>query len=169
MLFRSWIEREQPEYNKTVLEHTTNSFDNKKSYREGKRKWGYNRKKKPSNKRTNTIKCRNLETGKIKTFHGWAEAAAFIGRGKYTQDIIIRSVKNGHNAYGYKWWVHKKIQVKTPVYGIHKNGHVTQVFESIYEAMRSFGEEDKGKGICTSIKWGSRWKGYLWYKADTLE
>ena len=85
-----WIEREQPEYNKTVLEHTTNSFDNKKSYREGKRKWGYNRKKKPSNKRTNTIKCRNLETGKIKTFHGWAEAAAFIGRGKYTQDIIIR-------------------------------------------------------------------------------
>ena len=55
------------------------------------------------------------------------------------------------------------------MYGIHKNGHVTQVFESIYEAMRSFGEEDKGKGICTSIKWGSRWKGYLWYKADTLE
>ena len=35
--------------------------------------------------------------------------------------------------------------------------------------MRAFGEEDKGKGICTSIKWGNYWRGYKWYYSDPLD
>ena len=28
------------------------------------------------------------------------------------------------------------------------------------------GGDDRGKGICTSIKWGSRWKGYMWHYSE---
>ena len=156
-----WSERYSPEYNTSVIAYTSKSVDNKESYRKGVRKWGYNRihkKNKKSNK--NVIKCRNIETGKLKTLHGWDAAAKFVGG--YVANIK-RAVKTGGTAYGYKWWIYKKVDIKRSVYGVHKDGSVTQVFSTITEAVRAFGEDDKGKGICTSIKWGSRWKGCLWY------
>lgn len=160
-----WRERYSPEYNDSVIRYTSKSVDNKESYRKGARKWGYNRvhkKKKRENK--NVIKCRNVETGKLKTLHGWDAAAKFCGG--YIANIK-RAVKTGGTAYGYKWWIYKKVEIRRSVYGVHKDGSVTKVFPTISEAMRAFGEEDKGKGICTSIKWGKTWKGCMWYYADS--
>jgi len=160
-----WRERYTPEYNEAVISYESKSVDNKGSYHKGARKWGYNRvhkKNKKSNK--NVIKCRNVETGKLKTLHGWETAAKFAG-GHVAN--IKRAIKTGGTAYGYKWWIYKKVDIKRSVFGIHKDGSLTEVFDTITSAMRAYGEEDKGKGICTSIKWGTRWKGCLWYYADS--
>lgn len=160
-----WTDRYQPEYNNSVIPHETKHIDNKQVYRKGKRKWGYNRKHKPNKKENkNVIKCRNVETGKLKTLHGWDAAAKFCGG--YVANIK-RAIRTNGTAYGYKWWVYKQVDIKRSVYGVHKDGSVTQIFETISSAMRAFNEEDRGKGICTSIKWGSRWKGYLWFYCDS--
>ena len=144
--------------------HETKHVDNKGSYKRGERKWGYQRKHKKQKKSNKIVlKCRSLETGKLKTIHGWDAAAKFAG-GHVAN--IKRAIKTNTNAYGYKWWIYKKVEIRRSVYGVHKDGSVTKVFDTISAAMRSFGEEDRGKGICTSIKWGSRWKGYQWYYAD---
>ncbi len=161
-----WVEKYNPEYNISVIEHKTKRVNNKESYKKGDRRWGYQRKKKPKKHDKNVIKCRNIETGKIRTFHGWVAAAEYVN-GKAS--CIRRSITREGTAYGHKWWIHKHAKNKKQVYGVHKNGHVTPVFDSISEAMRSFNEEDRGKGICTSIKWGSRWKGYLWYYSETKQ
>jgi hypothetical protein len=161
-----WLGKYNPEYNILVLEHKGRKLNNKESYKNGDRRWGYQRKKKPKKHDKNVIKCRNIETGKIRTFHGWVAAAEYVnGRAS----CIRRSITREGTAYGHKWWIHKHAKNKKQVYGVHKTGHVTPVFESISAAMRSFDEEDRGKGICTSIKWGSRWKGYLWYYSETKQ
>lgn len=160
-----WAERYTPEYNEVVIPHETKHVDNKESYRRGERKWGYQRihkKQKKSNKIV--LKCRSLETGKLKTLHGWETAAKFAG-GHVAN--IKRAIRTNTNAYGYKWWIYKKVEIRRSVYGVHKDGSITETFPTITSAMRAFGEEDRGKGICTSIKWGSRWKGYQWYYADS--
>ncbi len=156
-----WCNRYSPEYNKDVMEF---SYTPRKKHT-SKRKWGYARKHKPSPKHeTNTIKCRDVETGKLKTLHGWDAAARFCGG-----DIsnIKKAIRRKGTAYGYKWWIFKKAKdAKRKVYGIHKEGHITPIFDSITLAMKAMNEVDRGKGICTSIKWGQRWKGYLWYYAE---
>ena len=158
-----WVNKYNPEYNVSVVEHVTRKLDNKGSYKAGQKRWGYQRKKKPKKHDKNVIKCRCLKSGKLRTFHGWVAAAEFANG---TASCIRRSIYRDGTAYGYKWWIYKQAPSKKQVYGVHKNGHVTETFESISAAMRSFGEEDRGKGICTSIKWGSRWKGYLWYYSE---
>ena len=157
-----WFDRYNPEYNKDVLEYTYT----KKKKANTKRKWGYQRKHKPKAKRdTHTIKCRSLETGKLKTHHGWQAAAKWCGG---SVNNIRAAIERDGTAYGYKWWIYKKAKDnKRPVYGIHKDGHVTPVFESIVSAMKAMGEDDRGKGICTSIKWAQRWKGYMWYYSES--
>ena len=156
-----WFNRYNPEYNLDVLEHNVTRERHTKT----KRRWGYQRTKKPPSKHdTNTIKCRHVETGKLKTLHGWKAAAAFCNG---TVESIKRSIKRDGTAYGYKWWVYKQAKdIKRKVYGIHKEGHITPVFDSITAAMKAMGADDRGKGICTSIKWGQRWKGYMWFYAD---
>ena len=156
-----WLDRYDPEYNKDVLEHIGISTSKRKS----RLKWGIQRKHKPKGKRpTNIIKCRSLETGKLKTHHGWEAAAKWVNG---NVGNIKKAVARNGTAYGYKWWIYKKAgDTRRRVYGIHTDGHVTPVFESIVSAMRAFDEDDRGKGICTSIKWGSRWKGYKWYYSD---
>ena len=153
-----WLDRYSPEYNKEVMEF---SHTPKKKHT-SKRKWGYARVHKPTcKKETNTLKCRSLDTGKLKTLHGWDAAAKFCNG-----DVanIKKAVARKGTAYGYKWWIFKKAKdTKRKVYGIHKEGHITPIFNSITLAMRAMGEEDRGKGICTSIKWKQRWKGYMWY------
>ena len=156
-----WFNRYKPEINQDIIipDHTPQ----KKCT--SKRKWGYQRVHKPSPKhQTNTIKCRNVDTGKIKTLHGWKAAAEYCG-GDVTN--IKKAVARKGTAYGYKWWIYKRAKdSKRKVYGVHKDGHITPIFISITEAMRAMGEEDRGKGICTSLKWKQRWKGYMWYYAD---
>jgi len=156
-----WFDRYKPEYNQDVLEHNIT----RERHTTSKRKWGIQRKKKPSPKHPcNTIKSRCTKTGKLKTHHGWKAAAEFAN-GKITK--IKDAIARDGTAYGYKWWVYKQIgSNKRKVYGIHKEGHVTPIFDSISEAMRAMGEDDRGKGICTSIKWNQRWKGYMWFYAD---
>lgn len=157
-----WIDSTEAIYNKDTLEHKTKPVKRTKS----RLKWGIQRKKKPKAKReTNIIKCRSVETGKLKTLHGWEECAKFCN-GNVSN--IKKAVQRGGTAYGYKWWIYKKAgDSKRQVYGIHKdNGHVTPIFESITAAMKSIGEDDRGKGICTSIKWNLTWRGYYWYYAD---
>ena len=159
-----WQDRYKPEYNKSVIPHNTKSVDNKQSYKRGERKWGYQRKhKKKKKENKNVIKCRDVKTGKLKTLHGWDAAAKFCNG--YVANIK-RAIRTNGTAYGYKWWIYKKVEIKRSVYGVHKDGSVTQIFDTISSAMRQFGEEDRGKGICTSLKWGSRWKGYLWFYCD---
>jgi hypothetical protein len=75
-------------------------------------------------------------------------------------------MKRGSIAYGHYWWYYERVDIRRKVYGINRDGDKTKVFGSIAEGMRSFGEEDKCKGICTSIKWGVYWRGYRWYYAD---
>ena len=156
-----WFNRYSPEYNQEVMEFT--HVEQKKS--NSKLKWGIQRTKKPSTKHeTNTIKCRNIETGKLKTLHGWDAAAKWVN-GNVSN--IKKAVAREGTAYGYKWWIFKKAKdSKRKVYGIHKEGHITPIFDSISEAMRAMGADDRGKGICTSLKWNQRWKGYMWYYAD---
>ena len=162
---KHWAERYKPEYNQDVIDYSPKTVDNKKNYHKGRKKWGYNRIHKPKKKSNKTvIKCRNVETGKLKTLHGWESAAKFCGG--YVANIK-RAIRTNGTAYGYKWWIYKKVDIKRSVFGVHKDGSVTKIFNTISEAMRSFGEEDRGKGICTSLKWGSRWKGYQWYYADS--
>lgn len=159
-----WMDKYNPEYNKDAIEYETIRRETNTSYKQGKRKWGYNRKHKPRGKpRSNVIKCRSLETGKLKTLHGWEACAKFCGG-----DIsnIKKAIRRNGTAYGYKWWIYKKNELARKVYGVNKDGDVTKTFNSISEAMRHFNEEDRGKGICTSLKWKQRWKGYLWYYAD---
>ena len=157
-----WKERYSPEYNKEVLDF---SYTKQRKPR-SKLKWGYQRVHKPkAKKETNTIKCRSLETGKLKTLHGWDAAAKFCN-GNVSN--IKKAIRRSGSAYGYKWWIYKKAKdSKRCVYGVHKEGHITPVFESITAAMKAMGADDKGKGICTSIKWKQRWKGYMWYYSDT--
>lgn len=156
-----WMNRYNPEYNKDVIAHEDRA---KKPNKKTRRRWGYQRVHKPKGKpRSNVIKCRSLETGKLKTLHGWKACAEFCD-GDLAN--IKRAIRTGGSAYGYKWWIYKKVENKRSVYGVGKEGQVTKVFASISDAMRAFGEDDRGKGICTSIKWGSRWKGYLWYYSD---
>ena len=158
--FEYWLSKGGFVYNEDVVPYTEKK---KAPYKRGRGVKGYMRKHKPKGKRTkNVIKCRNIETGKLKTIHGWEACAKFCSG---ALGNIKRAVRTG-SAYSYKWWIYKKNDVKRSVYGIGKEGNRTKVFNSISDAMRAFGEEDKGKGICSSIKWGSRWKGYLWY-ADT--
>ena len=159
--YKFWLDKGGFVYNEDVV-----PYDGKKlkPYKRGRGVKGYMRKHKPKGKRTkNVIKCRNIETGKLKTIHGWEACAKFCNG-----DVgnIKRAVRTGGSAYGYKWWIYKKNDIKRSVYGVGKEGNHTKIFPSISDAMRAFGEEDKGKGICSSIKWGSRWKGYLWYYAD---
>ena len=157
-----WLDKYAPEYNKDVFEHVARE---KKPNKKTRRRWGYQRVHKPKGeKQRNVIKCSSLETGKLKTLHGWQACADFCN-GDLAN--IKRAIRTGGSAYGYKWWIYKKVgSVKRQVYGVGKEGQVTKTFESIADAMRAFGEEDRGKGICTSIKWGSRWKGYLWYYSE---
>ena len=156
-----WFNRYTPEYNLEVLEHNIK----RERHTTTKRKWGYQRTHKPKAKHPcNTIKSRCTKTGKLKTHHGWKAAAEFAN-GKVTK--IKDAIARDGTAYGYKWWVYKQIETnKRKVYGIHKEGHVTPIFDSISEAMRAMGEDDRGKGICTSLKWNQRWKGYMWFYAD---
>ena len=156
-----WFNRYNPELNQDII--IPDNIQQKKS--NSKLKWGYQRTKKPSPKHeSNIIKCRNLETGKLKTLHGWKAAADYVN-GNITN--IKKAIRRKGTAYGYKWWIYKRAKdPKRKVYGIHKEGHVTPIFDSITEAMRAMGEEDRGKGICTSLKWNQRWKGYMWFYAD---
>ena len=156
-----WFNRYSPEYNQDVINIPYK--EQKKS--RSKLKWGIQRTKKPKAKHeTNTIKCRNLETGKLKTLHGWKAAADYVD-GNITN--IKKAIRRQGTAYGYKWWIYKRAKdAKRCVYGIHKEGHTTPVFQSITEAMKAMGADDRGKGICTSIKWKQRWKGYMWFYAD---
>ena len=104
-----WSDRYSPEYNEAVISYETRSVDNKESYRKGERKWGYNRKHKPKKKSNKIVlKCRNLETGKLKTIHGWESAAKFCGG--YVANIK-RAIRTNTNAYGYKWWIYKKVEI----------------------------------------------------------
>lgn len=153
-----WMKRYEPEYNKGALVEIVE----RGKYKRNGRRWGIQRKKKPKAKReTNVIKCRNVETGKLKTLHGW-QACVDYCNGDLAN--IKRAIKRESVAYGNYWWIYKKAgDIKRPVYGVNKEGHFTKVYESISEAMRDFDGDDRGKGICTSIKWGKRWRGYLWY------
>ena len=156
-----WFNRYSPEYNQDII--IPDNIQQKKS--NSKLKWGYQRTKKPSPKhQSNTIKCRNIETGKLKTLHGWKAAADYVN-GNITN--IKKAIRRKGTAYGYKWWIFKRAKdSKRSVYGVHKEGHITPIFISITEAMKAMGENDRGKGICTSIKWKQRWKGYMWFYAD---
>lgn len=156
-----WIDRYKPEYNQDIIQTPVTPRKKHNS----KRRWGYRRVHKPtSSKETNTLKCRSIETGKLKTLHGWKAAADYCN-GDITN--IKKAVRRKGTAYGYKWWIFKKAKdTKRKVYGVHKQGHITPIFDSITLAMKAMGEDDRGKGICTSIKWGQRWKGYMWYYAD---
>ena len=169
-----WIRKEDPELNNSVLPYTGKNIDNKESYRKGRRRWGYQRVRKPKrHPRRNTIKGRCMKTGKIKTFHGWRQAALFVKKEGATGSDPINTIpkiksaiaRDG-TAYGYYWWVYEAVCVKRRVYGVHKDGSITQQFESISAAMRACGGDDRGKGILTSIKWKKRWKGYMWHYAD---
>jgi len=153
-----WTDRYHPEYNQEAIPE----IKPRGEYKRSRRRWGIQRSKKPKPKHeTNTIKCRNVETGKLKTLHGWKAACDYVN-GDLAN--IKRAVRNNTTAYGHKWWIYKKAgDIRKKVYGVNKDGHHTPVFESIQVAMRTFGGDDRGKGICTSIKWGQRWKGYLWY------
>ena len=79
-----WSDRYSPEYNEAVIAHETVHVDNKESYRRGERKWGYNRKHKPKKKSNKIVlKCRNLETGKLKTIYLlYPGLVVFRGAGK---------------------------------------------------------------------------------------
>lgn len=156
-----WVNRYDPEYNKQVIEYTNTT----KTKRNIKRKWGIQKKKKPKGERAkNVIKCRDVVTGKLKTHHGWEAAAKWAGG--HVQNIKQAIARDG-TAYGYKWWIYKQAgDTRRRVYGVHKDGHVTPVFDSILDAMKALGGDDRGKGICTSIKWKQRWKGYMWYYSD---
>ena len=153
-----WTRKYNPEYNTIQKEYTPRG----KYKRHTTRVTGIMRKKKPKAKReTTTIKCRNAETGKLKTLHGWKQACDYVNGERAN---IRRAIDRGSIAYGHTWWIYKKAgDLKKPVYGVNKDGHYTEVYESISAAVRAFGEDDRGKGICTSIKWGRRWRGYLWF------
>ena len=153
-----WIEKYKPEYNSDVREWDGRKIDRKKKYNKD-----WSKKRRPKTIRNkNIIKCRNVETGKLKTLHGWDEVEKFCNG--YRANILQAMKRNG-TAYGYKWWFVDRIDNKRPVYGINRDGDRTKVFESVVAGMRAFNEEDKGKGICTSIKWGNYWRGYKWYYA----
>jgi hypothetical protein len=156
-----WMERYDPEYNKGALVEIIE----RGTYKRNGRKWGIQRKKKPKAKRdTNVIKCRNIETGKLKTLHGWRACVEYVNG---DLNNIKRAVKNETTAYGHIWWVYKRVgDIRKKVYGVNSDGHYTQIYDSISDAMRDFGGDDRGKGICTSIKWNMRWRGYLWYYAE---
>ena len=155
-----WISKYQPEYNTDVVEYNKREVIRKKKYNKD-----WSKKRRPKTiKQKNIIKCRNVETGKLKSLHGWKEVSEYGNLAN-----IKRAIKNNTIAYGHYWWIHKKVDIRRPVYGINKDGDKTKVFESITAGMRAFGEEDKGKGICTSIKWGNYWRGYKWYYSDPLD
>lgn len=157
-----WMNRYSPEYNEGALPEITT----RGTYKRNGRKYGIMRKKKPKAKReTNTIKCRNVETGKLKTLHGWKAACEYVGG---ERSNIKRAIARGSIAYGHYWWYYKKVgDIKKRVYGVNKDGHYTRVYDSISDAMRDFGGDDRGKGICTSIKWNRRWRGYLWFYEES--
>ena len=158
-----WLDKHQPEYNSDHIPYVIKPNPRKNKT---KRRWGIQRKHKPKGaSEMIVLKCRNLKTGKLKTIHGWKNAVKYIG-GAACASNIARSIKKDTTAYGHKWWVVKKPKLVRKVYGVNREGDSTCVYESIAAACLSFGIEDKGKGICTSIKWGKTWMGYFWHYAD---
>ena len=155
-----WIDKYKPEYNTDIIGYEIKPAPpRKKKYNKN---W-MNKRRPKTIRRKCVIKCRNVETGKLKTLHGWDEVESFCNG--YRANIIQAMKRNG-TAYGYEWWFHQKIDIKRPVYGINKDGDKTKTFDCIADAMRAFGYEDRCKGICTSIKWNREWCGYKWYYAS---
>lgn len=117
-----WKDKYTPEYNNDVIEHVNRK---KKPNKKTRRRWGYQRVHKPNGKRQKTvIKCRDIKTGKLKTLHGW-QACVDYCNGDMAN--IKRAVKTGGTAYGYKWWIYKKVgSVKRSVYGVGKSGDGAQ-------------------------------------------
>jgi hypothetical protein len=154
-----WIDKYDPVYNKEVKEHVPV----KKNYFTRRKDWA---KGKTSKKDKVLIKAREIATGKIKQWRGWHNCANKVN-GDYRN--ILKAMKRGGSAYGYDNWrvVERPEDPRRPVYGVDATGNHTKVFESITAASRALGEQDnKGtKGICTSLKYKTRYKGYNWYYA----
>ena len=153
------LDKYKPEYNTDIIGYKITPSTRKKKY-----DTAWMKKRRPKTiKRKCVLKCRSVETGKLKTIHGWDEALSFCNG---ERSNIRKAIKNNGTAYGYYWWYHERVDIRRQVYGINRDGDKTKVFDSISDAMRAFGYEDKGKGICTSIKWDSYWCGYKWFYND---
>jgi len=154
------LDKYKPEYNADVIEWDGSHVVRQKSYNKD-----WMKKRRPKTiKRKCVIKCRNVETGKLKTLHGWSDVCDYVNGDR---NNIKRAIKRESIAYGHYWWYHERVDIRRQVYGINRDGDKTKVFDSISEGMRSLGEDDKGKGICTSIKWGNYWRGYRWYYSES--
>ena len=77
---------------------------------------------------------------------------------------IIRAMKHGYKAYGYRWKRLNNRTHKKPVVAIHKVTWQEYHFESCAEAIRQVAGNSKGDGLYKALKSHGRltWKGFIW-------
>ena len=155
-----WLDKYKPEYNKVVHEWET------KEYKEGKYRKNWHKGNKGKSRASVILKAKHKESGKWMQVSGWKRAAAKVN-GDWRNIMRAASTNNGGGyAYGYYWYIKKPSgDTRRRCYGVDGNGAYTKTFDSLTEAMRALGGDDNCKGICTSIKWGNKWRGYNWFYA----
>ena len=105
----------------------------------------------------------NVETGEEVYWDSIKEAALEVSGKNTGYTNIIRALKHGYKAYGYRW---KRVDGKTrkrPIKAIHKQSWKEYYFESCAAALRDVGTDDKS-GLYRALKSNGRytWKGYMW-------
>lgn len=105
----------------------------------------------------------NLETGEELYWDSIKEAAMEISGKQTAYTNIIRAMKYGYKAYGYRWKrVDGRIK-KRPVKAIHKQTWQEYKFESCAAAVRAANAKD-ASGLYKALKSNGQltWKGYMW-------
>lgn len=157
-----WIDKYKPVYNLDIVKHEVGKPVHNKHNKD------WNKKNRGGSSAQVVLKAKNKVTGKWITVTGWHKAADKV-KGDW-RNIMRAANKNGGYAYGYYWYVKSRPDTLCKrCYGIDDKGNRTKVFDSLTEACKGIAVNDKTKGICTSIKYGQKFRGYYWFYYDAPE
>jgi group I intron endonuclease len=128
-------------------------------------KWGFMlHQNEGGNHNKRKIKGTNVKTGEVIVFDSSIEAAIQIGDKRYSGNIC-RAIREGFNAYGYKWEKLDHRPLKREVKGYDKKtGKLVYQFESVNKAEIAI-RGKRGTGIIKSLKNPGKnsWVGCYWY------
>ena len=105
----------------------------------------------------------NLDTGEERYWDSIKDAAMEVSGKNTGYTNIIRAMKHGYKAYGYRWKRVDNKGQKRPIKGIHKQTWQELYFESCADALRAANTKDNS-GLYKALNSKGRltWKGYTW-------
>lgn len=111
------------------------------------------------------VKAQNIKTNEIIEFESISEAALKVAGSKKYSGNLSRAIKEGFNAYGYKWTKLDNKPIKRSVVGYDKKtGELVYEFESASRASLTI-KGKRGTGLIKSLKNPGKnsWVGCYWY------